>query len=43
MTPALWIGAAIVLLGAVAAFMIPVRRRPAEAEVELEPAYAEAA
>jgi energy-converting hydrogenase Eha subunit E len=45
MTPALWIGAAIVLLGAVAAFMIPARRRPAEAEVpvEAEAAYAEAA
>jgi hypothetical protein len=42
MTPALWIGAAIVLLGAVAAFMIPHRRRAAEAEA-LEPAYAEAA
>src|SRR5438034_3435999 len=43
MTPALWIGAAIVLLGAVAAFLIPVRRRPAVAEVPVEPALAEAA
>src|SRR5215218_8338872 len=43
MTPAIWIGAAIVLLGAVAAFAIPQRRRPAEAEVALEPAYADAA
>src|SRR2546421_1021977 len=32
MTPAIWIGAAIVLLGAVAAFLIPHRRRPAGAE-----------
>src|SRR5947208_9304650 len=43
MTPALWIGAAIVLLGAVAAFMIPHRRRGAEAEIPVEAAYAEAA
>jgi EmrB/QacA subfamily drug resistance transporter len=40
MTPAIWVGAAIVLLGAVAAFAIPHRRREAEA---LAPAYAEAA
>src|SRR5213083_1068156 len=32
MTPAIWVGAAIVLLGAVAAFAIPHRRRAAEAE-----------
>ena len=43
MTPAIWIGAAIVLLGAVAAFLIPQRRRPAEADLSVEPAYAEAA
>jgi EmrB/QacA subfamily drug resistance transporter len=42
MTPAIWIGAAIVLLGAVAAFAIPHRRRLAEAPAA-EPAYAEAA
>ena len=42
MTPAIWIGAAIVLLGAVASFAIPQRRRQAEA-VAGEPAYAEAA
>ena len=43
MTPAIWIGAAIVLLGAVAAFAIPHRRRPAEAVVPVEAAYSEAA
>jgi hypothetical protein len=44
MLPALWIGAAVVLLGAVAAFLIPSRRRAAEAEVPSEAvAYAEAA
>jgi EmrB/QacA subfamily drug resistance transporter len=43
MTPAIWIGAAVVLLGAVAAFLIPHRRRAAEAELRVEPAYAEAA
>src|SRR6266540_357828 len=44
MLPALWIGAAIVLAGAVAAFLIPGRRRGAEAEVPAEAvAYAEAA
>jgi nucleoside-diphosphate-sugar epimerase len=42
MTPAIWIGAAVVLLGAVASFAIPYRRRSAEA-VAGEPAYAEAA
>jgi EmrB/QacA subfamily drug resistance transporter len=36
MLPALWIGAAVVLAGAVAAFMIPSRRRPAEAEIPAE-------
>jgi EmrB/QacA subfamily drug resistance transporter len=41
MTPAIWIGAAIVLLGALAAFAIPYRRRAVEAAVET--AYAEAA
>jgi hypothetical protein len=30
MVPALWIGAAIVLAGAAAAFMITSRRRPAQ-------------
>jgi len=43
MVPALWIGAAVVFLGAVAAFMIPSRRRAAEVEVPAEAAYAEAA
>jgi MFS family permease len=42
MTPAIWVGAAVVLLGAVAAFAIPHRRREVEAEVAA-PAYAEAA
>jgi len=43
MTPALWIGAAIVLAGAVAAFAIPRRKRAVEAAVETGPALAEAA
>jgi EmrB/QacA subfamily drug resistance transporter len=45
MLPALWIGAAIVLAGAVAAFAIPRRGRKAQAEapVDAEPALAEAA
>jgi MFS family permease len=43
MTPAIWIGAVIVLLGAVAAFLIPYRPRAAEADLPVEPAYAEAA
>src|SRR5438874_9770425 len=43
MTPAIWIGAAVVLLGAAAAFLIPHRRRAAEADLPVEPAYAEAA
>jgi hypothetical protein len=42
MTPALWIGAAIVLTGAAAAFAIPRRVRRAEAEA-LEPAFEPAA
>jgi EmrB/QacA subfamily drug resistance transporter len=36
MTPALWIGAVIVLAGAVAAFMIPRRTRKVEAEIPVE-------
>src|SRR5690242_5157974 len=40
MTPALWVGAATVLLGALAAFAIPRRARAQEAAA---PAYAEAA
>jgi MFS family permease len=43
MLPALWIGAAVVLVGALAAFLIPSRRRAAEAEVPAEAALAEAA
>jgi MFS family permease len=43
MTPALWIGAVVVLLGAVAAFMIPSRKRAAEAEVPAEVVPAEVA
>ncbi|MGZ8705758.1 MAG: DHA2 family efflux MFS transporter permease subunit [Gaiellaceae bacterium] len=44
MLPALWIGAAVVFLGAVAAFMIPSRKKKsAEAEVGVETALAEAA
>jgi EmrB/QacA subfamily drug resistance transporter len=43
MLPALWIGAAVVLVGAVAAFLIPSRRRAAEAEIPAEAALAEAA
>jgi EmrB/QacA subfamily drug resistance transporter len=42
MNPALWIGAAVVLAGAVAAFAIPRRFRPQEATA-LEPAYEAAA
>jgi EmrB/QacA subfamily drug resistance transporter len=42
MTPAIWVGAVVVGLGAVAALMIPPRRRPAEVEV-LRPALDEAA
>jgi MFS family permease len=36
MTPALWIGAALVLAGSVAAFAIPSRRRVSEAAVFVE-------
>ena len=43
MVPALWIGAAVVFLGAVAAFMIPSRKRTAEATVNEPVAFAEAA
>jgi len=43
MTPAIWVGASVVALGAVAAFLIPHRRRAAEADLQVEPAYAEAA
>jgi EmrB/QacA subfamily drug resistance transporter len=42
MTPAVWVGAAVVAAGAVAAFAIPVRRRHAEVP-ELEPSYEAAA
>jgi hypothetical protein len=42
MTPAIWVGAVVVGLGAVAALMIPPRRRPVEVEV-LQPALDEAA
>jgi EmrB/QacA subfamily drug resistance transporter len=42
LTPALWIGAAVVAIGAVAAFGIPRLSRPQE-QVVLEPAYEEAA
>jgi len=43
MTPALWIGAAVVGLGAIAAFAIPARRRREETEVSATEALAEAA
>jgi EmrB/QacA subfamily drug resistance transporter len=44
MTPALWIGAVVVLLGAGAAFFIPSRKRAAEVEeIPAEAAYADAA
>ncbi|HEX9141690.1 MAG TPA: DHA2 family efflux MFS transporter permease subunit [Gaiellaceae bacterium] len=43
MVPALWIGAAVVFLGAVAAFLIPSRNRVAEATVDEPVAFAEAA
>ena len=43
MVPALWIGAAVVFLGAVAAFLIPSRKRVAEATVDEPVAFAEAA
>jgi len=38
MVPAVWIGAAVVAAGAVAAFLIPARARRQEAE-QLEPAF----
>jgi EmrB/QacA subfamily drug resistance transporter len=43
MVPALWIGAAVVFLGAAAAFLIPSRKRTAEATVNEPVAFAEAA
>jgi EmrB/QacA subfamily drug resistance transporter len=43
MVPALWIGAVVVVLGAVAAFMIPSRKRAVEATVDEPVAFAEAA
>jgi EmrB/QacA subfamily drug resistance transporter len=44
MTPALWIGAVVVLFGAAAAFFIPSRKRAAEVEeIPAEAAYADAA
>jgi EmrB/QacA subfamily drug resistance transporter len=44
MVPALWIGATVVLLGAVAAFFIPARKRAAKVdEIPTEAAYADAA
>jgi EmrB/QacA subfamily drug resistance transporter len=42
LTPAIWVGAVVVALGALAALLIPRRRRPAEVEV-LRPALEEAA
>ena len=44
LTPAIWVGAVVVGLGALAALMIPRRRLPAEVEVEVfRPALDEAA
>jgi len=43
MVPALWIGAAVVFLGAVAAFLIPSRKRAAEVRLDEPVAFAEAA
>ena len=43
MVPALWIGAIVVFLGAVAAFLIPSRKRAAEVAVNEPVAFAEAA
>ena len=43
MVPALWIGAVVVFLGAVAAFLIPSRNRAVEATVDEPVAFAEAA
>ena len=42
LTPALWVGAVVVALGAVAALFIPRKRRPQEV-AELEPAFEQAA
>jgi EmrB/QacA subfamily drug resistance transporter len=42
LNPAIWVGAVVVALGAIAALLIPRRRRPAQAEV-LQPALDEAA
>jgi EmrB/QacA subfamily drug resistance transporter len=42
LTPAIWVGAVVVGVGAVAALFIPRRRRPAEVR-ELEPAFEQAA
>jgi MFS family permease len=42
LTPALWIGATVVALGALAAFLIPPEKAQAEV-LELEPAFEEAA
>ena len=42
LTPAIWVGAVVVAVAAVAALMIPRRRRPAEVEV-LRPVLDEAA
>jgi hypothetical protein len=44
LTPAVWVGAAVVGVGALAALTIPVRRKARKAEVvQLEPALEEAA
>jgi hypothetical protein len=43
MLPALWIGAAVVLLGALAAFLIPRRSHAPEAQASADVAYTEAA
>jgi hypothetical protein len=43
MLPALWIGAVVVLLGAVAAFMIPALKKSAADAPAESVAYAEAA
>jgi EmrB/QacA subfamily drug resistance transporter len=44
LTPAVWVGAAVVGVGSLVALAIPVRRRAADSEVRrLEPAYEEAA
>jgi hypothetical protein len=44
LTPAVWVGAAVVGVGALVAFAIPVRRRSEQIEpVKLEPAFEDAA